>query len=75
MSDGPLDRARRVARRPAVVRSVGAGGAVMIGTRLLRRSRLARLAAAGGALAYAGARRGGRSAVWHDVPRPDDRER
>ena len=57
---------------PTVVKAVRTGGAVLLGSAILRRSRLARLAVAGGAVAYAGRRRAARGDGWEDVPPPDD---
>ncbi len=59
---------------PTVVKALRTGGAVLVGSSILRRSRVARLIAAGGAVRYAARRTGGGDA-WQDVPPPDDRQR
>ena len=59
---------------PTVVRALRTGGAVVLASQLLGRSRLARLVAAGGAVTYASRRRSGGDA-WQDVQAPDDRAR
>jgi hypothetical protein len=56
---------------PQLIRALRTGGAVLVGSAILGRSRLARLAVAGGAVAYA-SRRGARSDGWQDVPPPSD---
>ena len=59
---------------PTLVKALRTGGAVVVGSQLLRRSRLARLVAAGGAVTYASRRRGG-GGTLQDVQAPDDRTR
>jgi hypothetical protein len=59
---------------PAVVKVLRTGGAVVLGSELLRRSRLARLVAAGGAVTYASRKRSGGDG-WQDVQAPDARPR
>jgi hypothetical protein len=56
------------------VRALRTGGAVVLASQLLGRSRLARLVAAGGAVTYASRRRSGGDG-WQDVQAPDDRAR
>jgi hypothetical protein len=47
-----------------------AAGAAVVGTSILKRSRLARLAVAGGLAATVYTRVVGRDPQWHDVERP-----
>jgi hypothetical protein len=47
-----------------------AAGAVLVGTSILKRSRLARLVVVGGVAAAAYTKLADREAEWHDVERP-----
>ncbi len=72
VATGPTDAppaAGADAVNPTVARALRTGGAVLVGSAILGRSRLARLAVAGAAVAYA-SRRGARSDGWQDVPPP-----
>jgi hypothetical protein len=55
---------------PSQKRLLGACGAVLVGTSLLKRSRLVRLAVAGTVAAAAYTRLTGREPEWHDVEPP-----
>lgn len=55
---------------PQQQKAAVAAGVAIVGTSLLKRSRLARLAVVGGLAATAYTRLAGREPEWHDVEKP-----
>ena len=55
---------------PGGQQGILAAGAVLVGTALLKRSRLARLAVVGAVALVGYDRLANRDPVWHDVPEP-----
>ncbi len=55
---------------PARRKAAAAAAAALLGTAVLKHSRLARLAVVGGLAAVAYTRMRGREPEWHDVQRP-----